>query len=82
VILEKVKQIRDKIEATENYKQNLKPDETQSVSLEIKDVDFEIDNLKIEKVKDEKRDEKLKISQEELINMLKQELAKFNVEVV
>jgi len=43
---------------------------------------LEIDNLKIEKIKEEKRHGKLKISKEELISILKQELAKLNVEFV
>ena len=82
VILEKVKQIRDKIEETTNHEKNLKDDETQEAYLKIKEVSLEIDNLKIEKVKEEKRDEKLKTSKEELISILKQGLAKLNVEIV
>jgi len=81
-ILEKVKQIRAKIEETTYHEKNLKKDETQEVYLKIKEVSLEIDNLKIEEAKEEKRDEKLKTSKEELISILKQELAKLNVEVV
>ena len=81
-ISEKVKQIRAKIEETENLEKNLKEDETQEVYLKIKEVSLEIDGLKIEKVKEEKRDEKLKTSKEESISVLKQELVKMNVEVV
>ena len=43
---------------------------------------LEIGKLKIEKVKEEKRDEKIGINKEELIEALKQELGKMNVEVV
>ncbi|MBU2104205.1 MAG: hypothetical protein KKF67_00305 [Nanoarchaeota archaeon] len=82
IILEKVKQIRAKIEETTNHEKNLKEDETQKVYLRIKEVSLEIDNLKIEKVKEEKRDEKLKTSKEELISILKQELGRMCVEVI
>ncbi|MAG78855.1 hypothetical protein CMI40_00570 [Candidatus Pacearchaeota archaeon] len=82
IIFKKIKQIRAKVEETENNKKNLKEDESQKVYLKIKEVIIEIDNLKIEKVKEEKRDEKLKTSKEELISILKQKLAKLNVEVV
>jgi len=81
-ILEKVNLIRAKIEEITNHEKNLKEDKTQNVSLRIKEVGLEIDNLKIEKFKEEKRDEKLKTSKEELISSLKQELSKMNVEVV
>jgi len=82
IILEKVKQIRAKIEETANHEKNLKEDETQKVYFKIKDVSLEIDNLKIEKVKEEKRDEKLKMSKEELISILKQELSRMNVKMI
>ncbi|GBE20437.1 MAG TPA: hypothetical protein ENG87_04725 [Candidatus Pacearchaeota archaeon] len=82
LILEKLKQIRGKIEETLNHKKNLKKDETQEVYLKIKEVSLEIDNLKIEKVKEEKREEKLRANKEESITSLKQELGKMNVEVV
>ena len=82
VISEKVNLIRAKIEETTNYEKNLKEDETQEVYNKIKEVNLEVDDLKIEKVKEEKRGEKLKISKEELINTLKQELSKMNLEVI
>jgi len=81
-ILEKVSLIRTKIEETSNYEREIKDDETQKLYPKIKEIALEIDNLKIEKVKEEKRDEKLKISKEESISVLKQELGKMNVEVV
>ena len=80
IILEKVKQIRGKIEETANYEKNLK-DETQEIKFKIKEVVLEIDDLKIEKIKEEKREEKLKTSKEELISILKQEFGKFGVEI-
>lgn len=81
-ILEKVEQIRNKIEEIENYKREVKKDETQEVYVRLKEVGLEIDNLNIEKVKEEKREEKLKTSKEDLINVLKQELGEMNVELV
>ncbi len=81
-ILEKVNLIRTKIEETANHEKNLKEDETQEVYLDVKEVGLEIDNLKIEKAKEEKRDEKIGTNKEELINSLKQELGGMNVEVI
>ncbi|MCK4647693.1 hypothetical protein KAT24_02075 [Candidatus Pacearchaeota archaeon] len=81
-ILEKVNLIRTKIEETSNYEREIKEDETQELYPKIKEIVLEIDKLKIEKAKEEKRYEKLKISKEELISVLKEELGKMNVEVV
>jgi len=81
-ILEKVNLIRTKIEETSNYEREIKEDETRELYPQIKEVIIEIGNLKIEKVKEEKRHEKLKISKEESISVLKQELGKMNVEVI
>ena len=80
VILEKVNQIRAKIKETTNHEKNLK-DETQEVYFKIKEVNLEIDNLKIENVKEEKRDEKFKRSKEELIGSLREELGGMGVEL-
>jgi len=82
VILEKVRQIRTKIEETENHEKNLKEDGTQEVYLRIKEVSLEIDNLKIENVKEEKRDEKFRANKKELAGSLRQELDRMGVEVV
>lgn len=82
IILEKVNLIRTKIEETANHKRELKEDETQGLYNKIKESIIEVDYLKIEKVKEEKRDEKLRINKEELIILLKQELGKMNLEVV
>ena len=81
VILEKINQIKTKMQETAHHKQNLKQDETQEIYLKIKEVRLEIDNLKIENIKEEKRQEKLKTIKEELMSMLKKELGKMNVEV-
>ncbi|MCK4553087.1 hypothetical protein KAT80_02700 [Candidatus Pacearchaeota archaeon] len=81
-IVEKIKIINSKLEEMKNHEQEIKKDETQEVYFKIKEVSIEIDNLKIEKVKEEKRHEKLKTSKEELISILKQELGRMNVEIV
>ncbi len=82
MILEKVRQIRTQIEERVNHKRELKEDETQEAHFKIKETNLEIDNLKIENVKEEKREEKLKISKEELMKTLKQEFSKLNTEIV
>ena len=81
-ILEKVNLIKTKIEKISNYEKELKEDKTQRLYSKIKEVMIEIDNLKIMKVKDEKRDEKIKTNKKELIDLLKQELDKMNVELI
>jgi 2-succinyl-5-enolpyruvyl-6-hydroxy-3-cyclohexene-1-carboxylate synthase len=81
-VLEKVNLIKTKIDEISNYKKEVEEDETQELYSKIKDVIAEVDNLKIERVKGEKRDEKLKANKEELISCLKQELGGMNVEVV
>ena len=81
-ILEKVNLIKTKIDEISNYKKEVEKDETQGLYSKIKDIIAEVDNLKIERVKGEKRDEKLKANKEELISCLKQELGEMNVEVV
>lgn len=82
IILEKINLIRTKIQEKENFEREIKKDETQGLYSKIKEAIEEIDRLKIEKAKGEKRDENLKVDREELINLLKQELSKMNVEVI
>ncbi len=81
-ILEKVNLIRTKTEETSNYEKELMEDETQEVYFKIKEVRLEIDGLKIENVKEEKRDEKIRANKEELIDSLKQVFGAINVEVI
>lgn len=81
-ILEKVNLIRAKIEETLNYERDIKDDETQELYPKINEVVMEIDNLKIEKIKEEKIDENLRVNKEGLISSLKQEIGKLNVEIV
>jgi hypothetical protein len=82
LILEKVKKIRTKKEEAENHERNLKEDETLETSSKIKVIIVEIDNLKIENVKEEKRNERFRENKKELIELLKQELSFMNVEIV
>ena len=81
-ISEKIEKIHSKLEEIKNHEQEIKEDETQKLYPKIKELVLEIDNLKIEKVKEEKRDEKIRINKVELTDSLKQELEKMNVEVV
>jgi hypothetical protein len=82
IILEKVNQIRANIEEIVNHEKELTEDETKEVYSKIKEICLEIDNLKTENSKEEKRNEKLKADKEELIIVLKQELCKMNVEII
>ena len=82
IILEKVNLIKTKVEEISNYEDGMGKDETRELDSQVKTIVVEIDNLKIDKVKEEKRDEKIKINKEELIDSLKQELDKMNVEVI
>ena len=81
-ILEKVNSIRNKIDETSNYKKEIKEDETLKLYSQKKIIVLEINKLKIEKTKEEERDEKIRANKEELIDSLKQELDKMNVEVI
>ena len=81
-ILERVNLIRTKIEEVENYERKIKEDETLEIGSQIKTVFLEIDNFKIEKVKEEKRGKKLKESKVELVDSLKKDLGEMNVEVI
>ncbi len=80
-ILEKITNIHSKLEEIKNHEQDIKEDKTLELHPQIKEITIEIDNLKIERAKEEKRHEKLKRNQDELISLLKQELSKMNVEV-
>ena len=82
LILEKVNQIRIKKEEKENHEKSLEKDEAQEVFLKIEEICFEIDNLKIEHVKEEKRNEKVELNKKDLIDLLKKELYRMNVEVI
>ncbi len=81
-IAEKIKYIDSKLEEIKNHKQETKNDETQEFYFRIKEIASEIDNLKIERAKEEKRYGRLETSKEQLIDTLKQEFSKMNVDIV
>jgi len=81
-ILEKIRKIHSKLEEIANNEKNLKGDGTQEIYFKIKEIHFEIDNLKIEKIKEEKREDTLRVNKEELTNSLNQEFSRMNVEVI
>ncbi len=81
-IAEKIEYIHFKLEKIKNHKQEIKNNETQEFYFRIKEVALEIDNLKIERAKEEKRYGRLEKSKEQLIDTLKQEFSKMNVDVV
>ena len=76
-----MRQLRYLKAATEALEQEMENDELPGLYSKIKEIILDIENLKIEKFKNEKRDERLKENKEELINLLKQELSKMNVEL-
>ena len=80
-ILEKINKIHFKLEERRKHEQEIKKDEIQELYYKIKEKGIEIDNLKIEKFKGEKRDEKFRENKKEIISLLKQELDKMNVEI-
>lgn len=81
-IKKKIEKISSKLKEVENHKGEMKEDGTIELYFRIKEIVIEIDNLKIEKINEEKRDEKLKANEEELMGSLKQELGRMNVEIV
>lgn len=81
-ILEKIEHIRARKEELKKNKQEIKGDEAQNLNSEKTKINKEIGELNTEKAKEEKRYEKLKISKEKSISVLKQEMSKLNVEFV
>jgi len=81
-ILKKIKQIQAKTKEVSNYKREINEDKTGKVYLKIKEIDLEINNLKIDMIKEQKRGEKVLINKEEQMSILKQELGKMDVELV
>ncbi len=81
-IMEKIKKIDFKLKEIEKHKLKIKKDETKRLVPKIKEILLEIENLKLEKIKEEKRRKKLKRNKEESLNLLKKDLAGFNVELV
>ncbi len=80
-ISDKIRQINNKKEEITKNKQEIKKDETQELYSETTKTILEIGNLNNEKDREEKRREKLKASREEIIEVIKEELGKVNVEI-
>lgn len=74
--------IKDKKEKIIENKETIRRDETQDLLAKIQKARIEIEKLNVEKVKDTKRCEKIKISKAEIINSIKQELSKVDVEMI
>jgi hypothetical protein len=81
-IIERIEKIYSKLEGIKKDKQEMKKDETLELYLKVKEIILEIDYLKIESVKEKKRNEKLEINKGEVVNELKQKFVKLNVELV
>ncbi|MBU2616124.1 MAG: hypothetical protein KKC19_03395 [Nanoarchaeota archaeon] len=77
-----MEKISSKLGEVENNKEKMKEDKTRELYFKIKEIVIKIESLKIEKIREEKRDEKLKANEEELMSSLKQELGKMNVELM
>ena len=82
VISSKIKDINDKKEKIIKNKETIRKDEIQDLLAKMQKARIEIEKLNVEKVKDAKRCEKIKISKVEIINSIKQELAKVDVEMI
>ena len=80
-ILEKTKRIFLGLEKIKDYEKKTKKDEIKELDFKVKETSSEIDNLKIEQIKEEKRKEKLEMGKQESINVLKKELSPMNVEL-
>lgn len=81
-ILEKTKHIQNKKEELKENKQKTGGNKMQNLNSEKTRIIKEIEELIIEKVKEEKRHEKLKMSKKEPLSILKQELSELNVEII
>ena len=81
-ILARINKIKNKKEKIIKNKETIRKDETQELLAKIQKARIEIEKLKIERVKDIKRCEKIKTSRGEIINSIKQELSKVDVEIL
>jgi len=78
IILIKIKQINDKREEIIKDIKIIKKDEIEELSVELKKIKLEIENLNNKKTKELKKYNKLKTKKEEIINSIKQEWNKTN----
>lgn len=82
IILEKVNLILDKIRKLTGCEKEIQKDEVQDISFKIKKVSLEIDELKTEKIKEEKRSERLKANKEEVMELLMGEVRELGVKII
>jgi len=80
-ILTKIKEINDRKEKIIKNTEKIKKNETEELLFKTEDIKLEIEKLNNEKTKELKKYEKLKTSRKEIINLMKQEFSKINVEV-
>ena len=81
IITSKITRINNKKEEIAKNKEIIKEDETSNLLDKIGISKTEVEKLNVEKIKDQKRSEKLKTNREEIINSLREELLKISVEV-
>jgi len=80
-IISKVRQINEKQEELIKIKATIKKDETEDLFAKIQNTKNEIENINTEITNELKKSEKIKIQREDLINSIKQELARINVKI-
>lgn len=80
-IISKTKKINEKQEELIKIKATIKKDETEDLLTDIQNTKTEIENINNEIVNEFKKLEKIKIQKEDLINSIKQELARINVKI-
>jgi len=80
-ILTKIKEINDRKEKIIKNTEKIKKNETEELLFKTEEIKLEIEKLNNEKTKDLKKYEKLKTNRKEIINSMKQEFSKINVEV-
>jgi hypothetical protein len=81
-IKNKIEQIKNNKQKIIENKKEIREDGTFNLSAELRRIKSEIEHLNNEKIKDEKAQEKLKLSKEEAINTIKKELIGLNVEII
>ncbi|MCD4666508.1 hypothetical protein K8R47_01710 [archaeon] len=78
-VYSKIKQINDKKEEIIGTKKTIEKDETKELLSKIVKVRLDIENLNNEKARELKMSEKFKVSRENMINFIKNELIEINV---
>jgi hypothetical protein len=78
----KISEINSKLLEIKNKEAEVKEDETIDLMDKLKQTESDVLSIKFEKSKEDKREDKLKANKEEVMDFLKEELAKLNVEIV